>query len=496
VAATTGMHPYEPRARERPAAALRAQRLLGSPARVAGLWSAFAGVILTVVLKVVPGLDFAYQRPALRAGLETAEALVALFVAYLVIGRLRRNRRLDDFIAAIALGTLAGGSLIFGVIPTLATQGHADSVAGWAGIGARVVGAVLFAVAAFAPRRPLPSLLRASAAAAVITGSALLLVTFGAWALSHNIPAPAPPAGGAVEVGHSGLLSHGGDLAFQLMAMLAYTAAAVGFARSSERRPEDDLLRWFGAAAVFGTYASLSSSLSPALFYTDWVYPADVLLLLFYLMLLVGAVREINGYWRRSALAAVLEERRRLARDLHDGLAQELAYITRASKQLARTAPDSPLPARLEAAADRAMKESRLVIAALGTPADGPLEAVLERVAHDAAARFGVAVDLEIGSGARLDPARQEALIRITGEAVTNAARHSGTSSVRVVLQWPAGRPRLQVIDRGSGFVPGTATGDLGGFGITSMRERAAAVGANFSVRTAPGDGTLVEVVF
>jgi len=485
VAAIANTRLPEPTAQARSSTAGR-QRLLGSPARVAGLYAAVIGVGVTVLFTLVPGLYFAYQQPALRSGLETAETLVALLAAYLLIGRLRRTQSLDDLVAAVALITLAGGDLLFGAIPAISAAGERDHVTGLAGIGARLLGALLFAAAALAPRKKLPNTLKTSLTAVAAACSVLAALGAFAWFLRNSLPAPATI--------HPKLFGDKSIVAVQFVAMLSYTAAAVGFASRADRRPDDELMRWFGAASVFATYAWLSYSLSPALYYTDWVFPADVLRLLFYLMLLVGIAREINGYWRRSALTAVLEERRRLARDLHDGLAQELAYIRRAATQLDDDDADPDLQDRLRAAAERALRESRQVIAALATPADGPMEGVLERVSYEAAARFVVDVELEVASGARLDSARQEALIRITGEAVANAARHSGTESVRVVLDWHHGRPRLQVIDRGVGFDP--SDHPRGGFGLTSMRERAAAVGANLRINSAPGAGTRVEVAF
>jgi signal transduction histidine kinase len=485
VAAIANSRLHESTVQTRPGTASR-QRLLGSPARVAGLWTAFAGIAVTVLFTILPGLDFAYRQPPLRSGLETAEALVALLAAYLLIGRLRRTQSLDDLVATVALITLAGGDLIFGAIPAISSAGDRDHVTGLAGVGARLLGALLFAAAALAPRRKLPRTLKTSLTAIGAACAVLAGLSISAWFLRNSLPAPTSM--------HPKIFGNKSVVAVQFVAMLSYTAAAVGFASRADRRPDDELMRWFGAASVFATYAWLSYSLSPALYYTDWVFPADVLRLLFYLMLLVGAAREINGYWRRSALTAVLEERRRLARDLHDGLAQELAYISRAATQLDDADADPDLQERLRAAAQRALSESRQVIAALATPADGPMEGLLERVASEAAARFGVEVELDVASGAPLDSARQEALIRITGEAVANAARHSGTTSVRVVLDWHHGRPRLQVIDRGVGF--DTAESPRGGFGLTSMRERAAAVGAHLKINSAPGAGTRVEVAF
>jgi signal transduction histidine kinase len=133
------------------------------------------------------------------------------------------------------------------------------------------------------------------------------------------------------------------------------------------------------------------------------------------------------------------------------------------------------------------------VIAALATPADEPLEAMIERVASEAAARFGARVDLDLAPGVKLDPARVEALLRITGEAVTNAARHSGCTTVRVILRWHRGRPLLQVNDAGVGFLPDSQSS---GFGLSSMRERATNVGAELTVDSRLGSGTIVEVAF
>jgi signal transduction histidine kinase len=493
VAVTTRLRaPGRPELRPRDPTASR-RRPLASRARAAGLGSALLAAGITIAVTVTPGIQIAYRRPVLRVGLETAEALVALLIAYLVIGRLRRSRSLDDLVLAVALGTLAVGNLCFGAIPVLVAEGQPAPVASWAGVGTRILGALLFAAAAFVPRRPLVRLGRASLAGAGAAGLGVILTASGVWGMRDRLPL-------MTDVGDAkarpDIFSYHGLFAIQVIAIVLYIIAAVGFARRADQRPDDNLLLWLGAGAVFAAYAWMNYFLSPALLYADWVYNADVFRLLFYLMLLVGAVHEINDYWRRSAQLAVLEERRRLARDLHDGLAQEVAYISRATVLLRDGNFDEGLLDRIAAASDRASRESRQVIAALTTPAGEPLEAVLERVAHDAAARHGADVELDVVRGVRLDPARTEALLRITGEAVANAARHSGVAQVRVVLDWRHGRPFLQVTDRGIGFDGASAAQVPGGFGLTSMRERAAAVGADLRVVTQPGLGTHVEVAF
>jgi signal transduction histidine kinase len=136
------------------------------------------------------------------------------------------------------------------------------------------------------------------------------------------------------------------------------------------------------------------------------------------------------------------------------------------------------------------MFEARRAIAALVDETEAPLPALLDAVANEAGDRFDVEVVVEVeGPVPDVEPTMREALVRVAREAVINAARHSGTEEpVRVVLS--AGR--LTVSDNGCGFDDNDHTG--GGFGLVSMRERAAEVGATVRVQSASGTGTTVEV--
>jgi signal transduction histidine kinase len=191
--------------------------------------------------------------------------------------------------------------------------------------------------------------------------------------------------------------------------------------------------------------------------------------------------------------AAQLEERRRLARDLHDGLAQEIAFIARNAGLLRQTGGDPELTSRIIAAAERAFLESRRVIVALTSPVDEPLDRAVKEAATEVAGRYGSSLDLRVAAGLVLPPASREALVRIVSEAVTNAANHSGVRDVRVELEGFDGGTRLRVVDRGRGFDPNGRTGS--GFGLISMRERVEALGGRFQVRSQPGHGTQVEVL-
>jgi signal transduction histidine kinase len=209
-------------------------------------------------------------------------------------------------------------------------------------------------------------------------------------------------------------------------------------------------------------------------------------------VLMAAGVREIAGYWRGLARSAVLEERRRVARDLHDGVAQELAFIVRRSRRLARDEPSDA--AVIAAAAERALDDSRRAIAALTRPVDEPLDVALAEAAEDVSARTGTEVVLALARDVDVHPSVREALVRIASEALANAARHAQARLVR--LELAAGRPiRLRVVDDGCGFDPaGVRASRHGGFGLTSMRERAAGIGAELSISSRPGHGTEVEV--
>jgi two-component system sensor histidine kinase UhpB len=181
----------------------------------------------------------------------------------------------------------------------------------------------------------------------------------------------------------------------------------------------------------------------------------------------------------RQALAAQEAERRRIARELHDGVAQELAYIVAES--------DGPLAA----AAERALDESRRAIAALTRPVDEPLEVALVQAAEEVAGRVGVQLKVEVCEGATVSPDEREALIRIVREAITNAGRHGKAANVSVELSNGHGT-LLRIADDGTGFDP--ARTRVGGFGLVSMRERAEALGGRFTLFSEAGSGAKIEV--
>jgi signal transduction histidine kinase len=445
--------------------------------RLFTLCFAGAAAALTATTSLVPGVTLAYSSPQLHIALETATALISFLVAYLVYGRFRERRRLDDLVLSCALALIASTSLVFSALPHTVPAEGARNFSVWGSVGGAVLGASTLAVAAFAPSTRLASPRRATVVAALVCAGALI-ATGSIVALFADGVDPEIPIGLSPSAAHRPiLLGQHLLLGTQVVGVLLFMVAALGFIQRGER-DRDELMRWFAAGAALSAFARFNYFLFPSL-YSDWVFTGDFLRLGFCLLLLAGAAREIGSYWRRLASMAVLEERRRIARELHDGVAQELAYIVAESN------------GHLAAAAERALDESRRAIAALTRPVDEPLEVALVQAAEEVAGRVGVQLRVDVCQGATVSPDEREALIRIVREAITNAGRHGSATSVSVELSNGHGT-LLRVADDGVGFDPENTR--VGGFGLVSMRERAEALGGRFMLSSEVGSGTRIEV--
>ncbi len=191
---------------------------------------------------------------------------------------------------------------------------------------------------------------------------------------------------------------------------------------------------------------------------------------------------------------ATAEERRRIARELHDGLAHELAFIASKTRGAVTGAP-TPRDAReLAGAADRALDEARRAITVLSVTQPQSLDAAISQTVEDLGSRLGVAWDLQLADDVEVPGVVTENLLRIVREAITNAAYHGASEHVRVSLE-RAERLRLVIEDDGCGFDMDLERA-AGGFGLQSMQERAASVGGELSVDSAPEHGTRVAVAF
>jgi signal transduction histidine kinase len=458
---------------------------IGAERRIMQLLALLAAVA-TVVITVTPGVHFAYRSTAGHAALETAAGLIGLLAAYLLLARFRQASVMPDLGLACALGILASSTLLFAVLPAVGTVASSDVLV-WARVFSDTIGFCLFAVAAWFPLRPVrtPALAERRAllvlCATLATGLALALV------FSGGLPTPvdprlSPESSMRPQIAGAALVE-----VAQVFAVFALVAAGLGFARRSDRT-HDDFFRWLATAALLGALARVHYFLFPSL-YSHWVHTGDFLRLAYHLTIVVASVREIASYQPRLARAAVLEERRRIARDLHDGLAQELAYIASGLRSFADDPPTGEEVERLVEAADQALVESRHAISALASDPDEPLDVAVQRIATALALRAGTEVRLDV-ERVEVRPDVREAVLKITREAMTNAVRHGVPREVAVTLS-ANGSLRLSVQDDGAGFRPLALHQDPG-LGLHSMRERAEAVGGRLQVQSAPGSGTTV----
>jgi signal transduction histidine kinase len=444
--------------------------------------TALAAAAATTAVIAVPALAFAYEAPSPRIAVETAAALVALLVAFLVFGRYRRRRRRGDLVLALSLALLCTSNTVGAI--AIAVRPAAD--VRLTGVGLGVAGALLLTVAAWMRSSALPTANEAlvPALAAGALGALCVIAVFG---LRHAIPGTIDPL--SMRHATSPHPIYGGVSLMQLLAAFAFAVAAAGFTVRAARE-KDEFLTFVAIATVLGSASRLHYFLFPPLD-SGWLYTGDAFRVAFYSVLVIGAGREIQRYWQGARSAAVLEERQRIARDLHDGVAQELAYIRRHAGRLAERVADDELR-RIAASTDRALADSRRAIAALTRPLDDPLAVVLADALAAVADRHSVELDLDLDAGAVVSADTQEALVRIACEAVGNAATHGGAAVVRVQLEQDGDDVRLVVSDEGSGFDPSAR--QPGRFGLTIMEERAHGMGGAIDIASRPGGGTRIEV--
>src|SRR5918999_1082415 len=210
---------------------------------------------------------------------------------------------------------------------------------------------------------------------------------------------------------------------------------------------------------------------------------------------------------RRSgqlAMRAQEEERRRLARDLHDEVNQALTAILLRLEALAQDTPPERADevAELKRLVNQAMEELLTLARQLRPSAldDHGLVPAVEAQLKRFSARTGIEVRLHTeGDPNELPEVMQTAIFRVAQEALANVARHAGATIVEVDLDEESGAAELRVRDDGAGFDPGAipragSERPGAGLGLGGMAERARLVGGELDVRSAPGGGTSVTL--
>lgn len=418
-----------------------------------------------------------YALPEARLAFDTAIAVVAAIVAVLASVRFVVEGRVLDLLLAAGFWSIALGTAAFGLVPVLG-GGSLGPEAAWSLIGSRLLGAALIAVAPYTDRRLGD---RRKALLCVGTGVAAVLGT--AAVVLGSLPSGLGTGSRGSEVVEGASVVVAGALLAGL-----WLIALVGFALRY-RRYGRDLDSWMCLAATLALFADVNLILTPVVS-SDNVLQGDFLRFIAYGILLVGV-------WRAIAQAefgrAVADERGRVAREIHDGLAQYLFAITTQVNMLETGAPlDQVLP-RLKRASTAAQQEARFAVLALSSAGgSAPFDAALRRYVDVLTADGALDVELDVDPQVRLAPDEQIEVFRIVQEGLGNARRHAGARRVEVSIAQRNGRRVVAVSDDGSGF---DAESSNEGQGLANIKLRAEAIDGRMSLDSAPGRGTAIEVV-
>jgi signal transduction histidine kinase len=199
--------------------------------------------------------------------------------------------------------------------------------------------------------------------------------------------------------------------------------------------------------------------------------------------------------------AGATDERERLARELHDTIAQTLTgqvlLTQRARRELAAGVLTDETLGLIESASRDALTETRSLVAAsarVELPGGGLLGA-LEHLASRFQRESGITVTVSGAVGEQLDRDAEVVLLRCAQEGLANVRKHAAARTVRVELSSDDGFARVRVIDDGHGFEPAAASGPAAGFGLSGLRDRLGLVGGSLAIDGTPGATSLTAQV-
>ena len=446
---------------------------------LAVLTAACLALVLSVALRTV-----LVDAPAVRAALEMAMTLFALAGAWLLRAQFAQSRRLRDLLLLSGFLVLALMNFWTAALPAalnLRPGAYFIAAEFWSELA---VGAI-FAGSAFVPSHRLVTGSRHPLAVTGLLGLTALAIAGAGALVLHGQGQEATTETTTL----AGALTHPELLLLALGAAGPLAYAATGFARRHEMEG-DRVAALLAVAMMLLAFVSLSRlvtlSLSPGR-----LGPGEGIRVIAFALLLVAAATSERRVRARLGRSAALAERRRVARDLHDGLAQDLAFIVAHGPRIAQEMGDEH---PVVIAARRALEISRQTISELSDPAGATARESLEAVAHELRDRFDVAIAVDAHLESDLPPHAREHVTRIAREAIANAARHGGARNVIVSLRSCSSGVALRVVDDGCGIGAENEAAPEG-FGLSSMRERAASLGGHMSVRPARRGGTELEVV-
>jgi signal transduction histidine kinase len=425
-----------------------------------------------------PVLRTQYDKPQLLLVLKTTMALAGVLVALLAAVRFSVEGRRTDLLLASGFLVVSFSTAGFGIVPVLG-GGALPRPEAWAALIGGLLGQGLIAVAPFLHGRTRSR--DWAIANAVIAAGVVLAV---AWAVLQAHAGSLPPL----------TTPPGATQPPVLMSALAVSAllnllAVLGWGRRLAQTG-DDLAQWLALGFTLQLFAALHLVFTP-LRGANYVAEGDFLRMLAFGLILVGA-------WRAIRFAefgrAVAEERARVAREIHDGLAQYLFALSTHAQMLESGTPVEEVVSKLKEAAALAQQEARFAILALSSASGtAPFDAALRRYVEFLTADGKLEVELEIDPAIRLAPDEQIEIFRIVQEGLGNVRRHANATRAEVLIgQRPYGERFVAISDDGDGF---DGEGTTAGQGLRNMRKRAESIDGGFSLRSAPGTGTALEVV-
>ncbi len=437
-----------------------------------GLLSASLALFLTHT-----SLQTSYTLPHLRLILQTVVMLAAGLVAILAGARFSADGRREDLLLCLGFFVMATSIAAFSLGPEISERPLTRQAA-WSGVIAQVIAWSLIALAPFAQGRIASrerTMLRNWLAFLVLALAVL-------WGLVDSLGSALP----ALVSSHNEAQPFTLTFAYSTQAFFNLLAV-VGFG-IRYRSKADDLNRWLALGATMMLFSSLHLVFTPLLDNVE-VSQGDFLRVVGYGVFGVGvwfAIRDAE-FGR-----AVADERARVAREIHDGLAQYLFALSTQATMLESGGDAATLVPQIKETAQAAQIEARFAILALSSASgSAPFDAALRRYIEFLTADGALEVDLDIDPRMKLFPDEQIELFRIVQEGLANARKHADARHAEVRIEERDGLRLVTISDDGKGF-DGAVT--AGGQGLRNIRARIASIGAQLALETSPGAGTALEV--
>jgi signal transduction histidine kinase len=373
-------------------------------------------------------------------------------------------------------------------VPTFSASETARSLRGWVVLAVAVL-TVLTVLAAFADEMPESHHLAVSLAAAVMAGAWVIELSGLRWPRLALVLAMVLPNLCLTLMHHS-------NVNFLFLPLVIGWVGVVGSRAES--------LAALGLTLATVGIGAIVDALDGRLLWSEWIsWSAGLLIIWLMARVLVRQERLVAENARlheRARQVAVLQERQRLARELHDSVTQALygvsLYAEAASRALTAgdTAPVASSLREIRETIQEALGEMRLLLFELRPPLleERGLFGALQSRLGAVESRAGLVTELRGEGAERLAPEMEQELYRLAQEALNNVLKHAHARHVAIRLEVLADRAILEVADDGVGFEPSLRNG--GGFGLHGMRERAERLGGALQVESTPGQGTRVRV--